>query len=82
MANDNAAGDKGQNNNNESSLLQKGMSFDKLLTSLATKQDKQRAGEFQKKFEVKYKELDAAEAIVRNTKKELEKMFVEFNESL
>lgn len=67
---------------NDQGMLAKGMSLETLKTRLGQKIDKQRAGEFEKKFEAKYKELDAATAIVRNTNKELEKMFVEFNESL
>lgn len=76
--NDNKQGEKKE----EAPLMAKGMTFEKLVDKFGQKLDKEKAKAFEQKFGTKYKELDAAEAILNNIRKELEKMWTEFNEGL
>ncbi len=76
-----AAGDNNNGDKNQP-VFQKGMSLDKLKEKFTKKLDTAKGKAFEQKFEAKFKELDAAEAIVAGINKELEKMYVEFNEGL
>ncbi len=76
--NNNAAA--GENNNQP--VFQKGMSFDKLKEKFEKKLDTAKGKAFEQKFEAKFKERDTAEAILKGIDKELEKMYIEFNEGL
>lgn len=75
-----AAGDNNSDKNQP--VFQKGMSLDRLKEKFTKKLDTAKGKAFEQKFEAKFKELDAAEAIVANINKELEKMYIEFNEGL
>lgn len=77
--NDNAAGGEKKE---EAPIFGKGMTLEKLLDKFGQKLDKEKAKQFEQKFAIKFKELDIAEAIVKAIRKELEKMWTEFNEGL
>lgn len=66
----------------EQQVMKKGMTFETLLDSFDNKLTKEKTKAFEQKFGAKFKELDAAEAIAANVRKELEKMFAEFQASI
>jgi hypothetical protein len=67
---------------NPASVIEKGMSLEKLMSKFGTKLTQERGKAFEQKFAAKYKEYDNAMAIVAGIQKELEKLFVEFTENL
>lgn len=60
----------------------KGMTLDTIMSKFGQKLSTEKNKAFEQKFLAKYKELDAAEAISRGIRKELEKMFTEHTEGL